>query len=71
MNSSANIIICKDAKSPYYLAPFTDRLGKRVRRSTKVPTAGGRIGDETLTRAQAKRRAAAAKLPDLVPHNPK
>ena len=57
MNSSANIIICKDAKSPYYLAQFTDPLGKRVRRSTKVPTAGGRFGDETLTRAQAKRRA--------------
>lgn len=70
MNSSANIIICRDAKSPYYLAQLTDPLGKRVRRSTKVPTAGGRIGDETLTRAQAKRRAAAAKLPDHALHNP-
>lgn len=57
MNPSTNIIICRDAKSPYYLAQFTAPNGTRMRRSTKVPVAGGIFRGEKLTRAQAQKRA--------------
>lgn len=54
---SANVIVCRDAKSPYWMAQWTDGRGKRCRRSTKVPVAGGMFGAERLSAAQAKKRA--------------
>lgn len=57
MNKSSNIIICKDAKSPFWIAQFNDPQGKRVRRSTKVPVAGGMFNGERLNARQAENRA--------------
>lgn len=55
--TSRNILICQDAKSPYYIAQFTAPGGNRVRRSTKVPVAGGIFQGERLNAAMAKKRA--------------
>ena len=54
---STNIIVCRDAKSPYWMAQFTSPEGRRIRRSTKIPVAGGFYNGERLTKAQAKNRA--------------
>lgn len=43
---SANVIVCRDAKSPFWLAQWMDGRGKRHRRSTKVPVSGGMFGAE-------------------------
>lgn len=52
-----NVIVCRDAKSPFWMAQFTGPNGRRCRRSTKVPVNGGVFEGERLTAAQAKRRA--------------
>lgn len=49
--------VFSDAKSPFWLAQLVLSDGKRVKRSTKVPVAGGMFRGEKLTRAQAKNRA--------------
>lgn len=56
-NRSTNIIVCKDAKSPYWIAQFTSPSGQRRRKSTKIPVNGGMFQGERLSAAQAKRRA--------------
>lgn len=52
----ASVSVTKDAKSPYWVAQWTDARGKRVKRSTKVPVAGGVYRGERLTPAQARKR---------------
>lgn len=54
---STNIIVCLDAKSPYWIAQFTAPNRRRVRRSTKVPVSGGFYEGEKITKTQAKSRA--------------
>lgn len=54
---STNIIVCQDAKSPFWIAQFNGPDGRRVRRSTKIPVAGGIYNGERLTKSQAKNRA--------------
>ncbi len=46
-----------DAKSPFWLTQIVFSDGKRLKKSTKVPVAGGLFRGEKLTRAQAKNRA--------------
>lgn len=53
----ASVSVTKDAKSPFWLAQWTDARGKRVKRSTKVPVAGGVYRGERLTPVQARKRA--------------
>ncbi len=53
----AGVSVTKDAKSPYWVAQWTDARGKRLKRSTKVPRAGGVYRGERLTPAQARKRA--------------
>lgn len=52
-----SVSVTKDAKSPFWVAQWTDARGKRVKRSTKVPVAGGVYRGERLTPAQARKRA--------------
>ena len=52
-----SVIVCRDAKSPFWMAQWCDGRGRRRRKSTKVPVDGGPFGSELLTRAQAKKRA--------------
>lgn len=51
------VSISKDAKSPYWVAQWTDGVGRRVKKSTKVPWRGGMFRGERLTPAQARKRA--------------
>lgn len=53
----AGVSVTKDAKSPYWVAQWTDARGRRLKRSTKVPVAGGVYRGERLTPAQARKRA--------------
>ena len=46
-----------DAKSPFWLTQIVFSDGKRLKKSTKVPVAGGLFRGEKLSRAQAKNRA--------------
>lgn len=56
---ATHVIICRDAKSPFWMAQFTAPDGSRRRRSTKVPVEGGYFQGEKLSRCQAKNRALA------------
>lgn len=56
---ATHVIICRDAKSPFWMAQFTAPDGSRRRRSTKVPVEGGFFQGEKLSRYQAKNRALA------------
>ncbi len=49
--------LSQEGKSPYWVAQWAMSDGKRVKKSTKVPVAGGLFRGEKLTRAQAKNRA--------------
>lgn len=49
--------LSQEGKSPYWVAQWSFADGKRVKKSTKVPVAGGLFRGEKLTRAQAKNRA--------------
>lgn len=49
--------INKTSNSPYYMVSFIGTDGGQKRRSTKVPHAGGMFEGETLSAAQASRRA--------------
>lgn len=51
------MIVCREKLSPYWVAQWTDKRGKRCRRSTKVPIEGDKFGAETLSKTQAKKRA--------------
>ena len=55
--NAVSFSVFSDAKSPFWLAQLVLSDGKRVKRSTKVPVAGGMFRGEKLTRAQAKNRA--------------
>ncbi len=52
-----NVSLNKDSKSPYWFATWRTASGRQVRRSTKVPHAGGFYAGEHLTKAQAEKRA--------------
>ena len=52
-----NVIVCREKLSPFWVAQWTDGRGRRRRRSTKVPVAGGVFLGERLSAAQAERRA--------------
>lgn len=49
--------LSQEGKSPYWVAQWSFADGKRVKKSTKVPVAGGLFRGEKLSRAQAKNRA--------------
>ena len=49
--------VFSDAKSPFWLIQLVFNDGRRLKKSTKVPVAGGLFRGEKLTRAQAKNRA--------------
>ncbi|MBR5213260.1 MAG: hypothetical protein IKV92_03265 [Akkermansia sp.] len=49
--------LSQEGKSPYWVAQWSFADGKRVKKSTKVPVAGGMFRGEKLTRVQAKNRA--------------
>jgi len=46
-----------DAKSPFWVAQWSLSNGVRLKRSTKVPVAGGMFRGERLSKVQAKNRA--------------
>lgn len=53
----AGVSLFQDAKSPFWMAQWSLSNGSRVKRSTKVPVAGGSFHGERLSAAQAKKRA--------------
>lgn len=53
----AGVSLYQDAKSPFWWAQWSLSNGSRVKRSTKVPVAGGVFREERLTAAQARKRA--------------
>ncbi len=52
-----DVTLFTDSKSPFWFVYWTAASGRRVKRSTKVPHAGGMYCGEHLTKAQAKKRA--------------
>lgn len=52
-----SVSLSQEEKSPYWVAQWAMSNGKRVKKSTKVPVAGGMFRGEKLTRVQAKNRA--------------
>lgn len=49
--------LCQEEKSPFWMAQWSLSNGRRMKRSTKVPVAGGMFRGERLSRVQAKNRA--------------
>ncbi|MBR3926340.1 MAG: hypothetical protein IKJ58_06220 [Akkermansia sp.] len=56
-NHIVSVGLVTDAKSPYWMAQWSLSNGKRWKKSTKVPVAGGVFRGERLSKPQVKNRA--------------
>ena len=56
-NHVVSVGLAAEAKSPYWVAQWSLSNGKRMKKSTKVPVAGGVFKGERLSKPQARNRA--------------
>ena len=56
-NHVVSVGLAAEAKSPYWVAQWSLSNGKRMKKSTKVPVAGGMFKGERLSKPQARNRA--------------